>query len=87
MRADVEDDPVGIDRLSNLESIDECLDRFEIEILFRRCKIDQVDGVTNDDLDAGFSTQLLEALEVRGVVVRWPPCPGALSEDLRRLSA
>jgi hypothetical protein len=87
VRADVEDDPVRLDRAGDLDRVQESVDRLFVDVLLGSGQIDEVDRVTKNCLDPGLLTALLETLDVVGVVIRRPPRARALGEDLHRLTA
>ena len=83
VRADVEDDPVGLDRGRRRRQCSRrARDRLLVELVVRARQVDQVERVADDAADPGLGAALLEALEVRWVVVRRPPGARALREDL-----
>src|SRR2546421_4583002 len=86
VRADMEDDPVGLDRAADVHGVFQRGDRLLIELVVRARQVDQVEGVTDDAADPGLGAALLETLEVGRVVVRRSPRPGALREDLDAVS-
>jgi glutamyl/glutaminyl-tRNA synthetase len=86
MRADMEDDSVGLDRAGDVDRVLEGRDRLLVDRLVRSRQVDEVERVADDGTDAGLGAARFEALEVVGVVVRRPPRAGALREDLDGLA-
>ena len=82
VRADVEDDPVGLDRAGDVDGVLEGGDRFLVDRVVRSRQVDEVERVADDGADTGLNAPRLEALEVFGWVVRGPPSARALREDL-----
>jgi hypothetical protein len=87
VRADVEDDAVGVDRAGDVDRGAQRCDRLLVDVVLRRGEVDQVEGVTDDGGDPRLGGAFPEALEVRRIVVRRPPRPGALREDLHCVAA
>jgi hypothetical protein len=87
MRAHVEDDAVGLDRAGDVHRVDERGDRLLVDRVVRSRQVHEIDRMADHAFDRGLGAALLEPLEVRRVVVRRPPGPRALREDLNRVGA
>ena len=87
MRAHMKDDTVRFDRAGDVDRVHERAPRLLVDRIVRRGEVDEVEGVTNDSLNARLGAALLEALEVRRIVVRRAPGARALREDLEGLAA
>src|SRR5205085_6755334 len=60
VRADVEDDRVGLDRAPDLDRVLERRDRLVVERVVRAREVDEVEGVADDGADPGLRAPLLE---------------------------
>ena len=89
MRADVEHDAVRVDRARDLHRVPQRGARLLVDLLVRRGEVDEVERVREHAAgrDAELRAALLERLEVRRIVVRRPPHPRALREELHRVGA
>jgi hypothetical protein len=85
--ADVEDDAVRVDRARDVHRVLKRGARLLVDVVLRCREVDEVERVADDAADSRFGAPALEALEARRVVVRRPPRPGALREDLHRVAA
>ena len=83
----MEDDAVGLDRAGDVDGVHERRHRLLVDLLVGGGEVDEVEGVADDALDSRLGAPLLEALEVRRVVVRRAPGARALREDLEGLAA
>jgi hypothetical protein len=83
----VEDDAVGLDRAGDVDGVHERRDGLLVDLLVGGGEVHEVEGVADDALDPCLGAALLEALEVRRVVVRRAPGARALREDLEGLAA
>ena len=87
VRADVEDDRLGADRVRRLHRRAE---RHERVLAYRGIatrEVDEVEGVTADGLDAGLTAPRPEPRDLLGRVRRRSPHPRALREDLDGVAA
>ena len=87
VRADVEDDRLGADRVRGLHRRAE---RDERVLAYRGIatrEVDEVEGVTADSLDAGLTAPRPEPCDLLGCVRRRSPHPRALCEDLDGVAA
>src|SRR5215203_431457 len=87
MRPDVEHDAVGIDRAPHVHRVRQRRHRLLVEVVLRRGQVDQIERVAQHAAERRRRALLLEALEVRGRMVRRPPHARALREDLHRVGA
>jgi hypothetical protein len=85
--ADVEDDPVRLDRTRHADRVEEGGARLVPDRLVGGREVDEVERVADDGPDALLRAPLLEALEVLRGMVRRPPGPRALGEDLNGLGS
>jgi glutamyl-tRNA synthetase len=86
MRADVEDDPVGLDRAGDVDRVLEGGYGLLVDRVIRSGQVDEVQPVADHGADTGLGAACLEALEVFRWMVRGPPRARALGEDLHRLA-
>src|SRR5580765_2307493 len=86
MRADVEDDPIRLDRTGCVDGRPHRLDALRVDRVVRSGKVDEVESV-DEDAEARFLALRSEGLEVGRVVGRETPGPWALREQLARLGA
>ena len=77
MRADVEDDPVGVDPARHVDGVAHRRDRLLVDVLLGAREVDEVQRMAEDAFDPGLLAPLLEALERGGIVVRRRDAPGS----------
>ena len=87
MRADVEDHGVRADRLCRVEGVAQGVDRLAVDLVVGGGEIDEVQRVADDAEDTGLCSPFAEAGHRLGPVVRRPPHPRRLGEDLHALAA
>ena len=86
VRADVEDDSLGLDRARRLHGGLHRRAGLRIHVVVERAEVDEVDGVTHDRLDSRFRAALAEPCERLLFVRGRAPHPRALGEHLHRLA-
>ena len=87
MRADVEDDGVGADRARDLHRVAQRGDRLLVHGVVGSGEVAEVERMAEDAAHARLGAPLAEAVEGRRVVVRRPPHPRALREELQGVGA
>ena len=85
--AGVEDDAGGADPVADPQRVGERGERLLAQLFVFGRAVDQVDGVDHDGFDRRVVHRLAEGGEVLLAVVRRPPHPRALVEDLDRFAA
>src|SRR5262245_3026806 len=85
--ADVEDDAVGLNRTAGVDGAAQRRDRFLVDHVVGAREVAEVDGVDERGLDPGLCGALGVAREHLRVVVRVPPGPRALGEELEGVGA
>jgi hypothetical protein len=86
-RSRMHDDAVGTDRIADAQRVQHRVERLLADLAVLGGQVDQVDRVDHDRLDRAVGHQLAERLDVRVLVVRRPPHPRRLVEDLDRVAA
>ena len=79
---DMQDDGIGRNRHSHINRLLKRGNRLPVQRAIRAGEVDEVDGVTDDRLDARLASPGSKALERLGAVAGRSPCARALREDL-----
>ena len=87
VRADVEDDGVGLDRAGRIDRRAHRRDALLVDRVVRRGEIDEVERVDDDRPDPDLLPSGPKRCEVSRIVLREPPGPWALREELHRVGA
>src|SRR5262245_32504513 len=85
VRPHVEDHAVRLDRAGGVHRRVHRHEALLVELVLRAGEVDQVEGVDEDSADTELYASRTKRLEILRVVLREPPRPRALDEELERV--